>query len=88
MATIRLVVTIGSEKNKYRNIFLNGGNKMSARKKIGISLFVAGAAALLGGFLAIKLPEDPMWWGAVLQLVGFVMDFFGFKFVYPDIPDA
>jgi len=42
----------------------------------------------LGGFLAIKLPEDPMWWGAVLQLVGFVMDFFGFKFVYPDIPDA
>lgn len=58
---------------------------MSTRKIMGISLFAVGVAAIFGGFLAIKLPEDPVWWGGVLQLIGVVMDFFGFKFVYPDV---
>jgi len=34
---------------------------MSARKKMGISLFIIGAAAIVGGVLAIKFPADPVW---------------------------
>jgi len=58
---------------------------MSARKKRGISLFVIGAAAIVGGVLAMKLPVDPQWWTTLLPFVGIVAEFFGFKFVYPDV---
>ena len=58
---------------------------MSARKKMGISLFLVGAAAIIGGILAIKLPEDPAWWASAIPFIGMIAQFFGFKFVYPDV---
>ena len=58
---------------------------MSARKKMGISLFAIGVAAIVGGILAIKLPADPAWWTSAIPFIGLIAEFFGFKFVYPDV---
>ena len=66
---------------------MNGDNEMIARKKMGISLFAIGAAAIMGGVLAITLPADPAWWISAIPFIGLVAEFFGFKFVYPDVQE-